>query len=136
MPDTEYKAATGHSACLRTVATACLMLWCATATADNTNASPDAASAYIDSVNSWGTWELGIEPAAGPQTVTSQVIAVRSANVQFRPNDNAAFRPNAVEVHTNMPIPGYPPAPIPAIPTGTARSEPGAAPPTGDPRYR
>lgn len=135
MLSTEKKLTTGPTPGMRTVATAGLLLCCiSAATADN--ALADEATAYIDSVNSWGTWELGIEPAAGPRAVSSHVMTVRSADVQFRPNDNAAYRPNAVTLNENMPISGNPPGPIAPIPPGTAQSERGAAPPTGDPRNR
>lgn len=123
----------------------CLLLCCTAAVAAD-SASEDTATttAYIDSVNSWGTWELGIEPAAGPQPPNSHVMAVRSANIQFRPNDNATFRPKGEEVTINMPAPNQPPAPIPPpvpiqppVPTTPVIDPvplaPGVPPPMGGP---
>ena len=97
------------------LAAVCLMLAGAAAYADTTSSDDKSASTYVDSVNGWGTWELGIEPAAGPQTVNTQIMTVRQSNVQFRPNDNAAYIPNRQEV--NQPSPNNPPAPIPNDPT-------------------
>jgi len=134
MSHRRYKYAPGRRSGIHTVTAACMLLCCVTAAAaGNGNDSADTASTSIDNVNSWGTWELGIEPAAGPQAENRQVVPVRPANVQFRPNDNATFRPSAQEVTTNMPMPVNPPAPIPSIPPGTAE---GPTPPTGDPRNR
>jgi len=87
-----------------------------------------------DAVDHWGAWELGIEPSAGPQPVTGDVLNLRSPNIQFRPNDNASYRPAAIEQTENLPLPVMPPAPLPVIPPGTAHGTPGTPPPTGDPR--
>jgi hypothetical protein len=135
--DREHKSETAHRSGLHAITAACLIACCsAIAFADDTAANPDAAPAFVDSVDSWGTWELGIEPAAGPQVVTSHVMPVHSASVQFRPNDNAAFRPNGVPVNDNISMPSNPPAPVPTIPPGTTQGAIDAPPPTGDPRNR
>lgn len=43
-----------------------------------------------DSVYSWGTWAQNIQPAAGPQVAVAPT-AVKQPEVNFRPNENAAF---------------------------------------------
>lgn len=133
----EINSTSGHRPGIHAVAAVGLMLCCiAVTSAEATNDNAGTNTAYIDSVESWGTWELGIEPAAGPQAVNAHAMTVRTANVQFRPNDNAAFRPNAERSSASMPVPGTPPAPIPTIPPGTAQSSLDSAPPTGNPRNR
>ena len=44
-----------------------------------------------DSVYSWGAWSQGIKPAAGP-VVNITPAPVDQPQVDFRPNENAAFR--------------------------------------------
>ena len=91
--------------------------------------STDTDSAYVDSVYSWGAWELGIEPVAGPQAPVNRAINNRSTQLQFRPNDNAAYTAKSVPIPAvtsisppppapaRTPAPARPPAPVlPAIP--------------------
>ncbi len=53
------------------------------------------ATAYVDSFNEWGAWELGLEPAAGGSTPSpSRALTSRKANIVFRPKDNNAYSPN------------------------------------------
>ena len=96
---------------------ACLLMLTA-----NVAASTDStagADAYVDSVYSWGIWELGLEPASGPQASANHAINDRSRRVQFRPNDNAAYTTLSVPVSTVTtiapppPVPVAPPKPIP-----------------------
>ena len=98
-------------------------------------AATDASSgneAYVDSVYSWGIWELGIEPAAGPQVPANTALNNRALNLQFRPNDNAAYKIQSVAVPTTTITPP-PPAPVipPAIPSIPTQAEPGALPGRG-----
>ena len=88
------------------------------------NASDTENTAYVDSVHSWGTWALGIEPAAGPQAPQNIPMNDRSANLKFRPNDNAAYSTIAIPVNT---VTTVPPTPTPPIPVGP----PGLVPTTG-----
>jgi hypothetical protein len=74
---------------------------------------PSTKSApYVDSVYSWGIWELGIEPAAGPQAPANTALNNRARNLQFRPNDNAAFKIESVAIPAGGPV--VPPPPVPA----------------------
>jgi hypothetical protein len=92
--------------------------------------SEDDATAYVDSVNGWGAWELGLEPAAGGTTPSpSRALAARGANVQFRPNDNNAFSPNSKAVVITNTRPTPMPSPIPSA----GPAAPGAPPPTAGP---
>ena len=80
-----------------------------------------AAGAYVDSVYGWGSWELGIEPAAGgPIPVANQPVAVQSNPQQFRPNANNAFTQRGETVMTTNTIPAPPPLPTtaPGVTTG------------------
>jgi hypothetical protein len=70
----------------------------------------DSEDAYIDNVYSWGIWELGLEPASGPQGSDNSVIKDRSRRLQFRPNDNAAYIPQRIPL-----TPVQPPPPTPVI---------------------
>jgi len=52
--------------------------------------STQVIAADKDSVYAWGAWSQNIQPAAGPvASVTPAAIA--QPNVNFRPNENAAF---------------------------------------------
>ncbi len=78
------------------------------------NASGDTA--FVDSVYEWGSWELGLAPAAGsPVAPKNHTLKIRQRNLQFRPHDNSAFRNepavmNMTETTSPAPVP-------PAIPT-------------------
>ena len=72
-------------------------------------------TAYVDSVHSWGSWALGLEPAAGPQIAQNVSMNDRSANLKFRPNDNAAFQTVVIpesQPPITPPLPATPPTPI------------------------
>lgn len=71
----------------------------------------DANDAYVDSVYSWGIWELDLEPASGPEVPASNAINDRSRKLLFRPNDNAAFVNPSIPVATPTP-PLLPPTPV------------------------
>lgn len=60
-----------------------------------------------DSVYTWGAWSQNIQPAAGPRIEVAPA-AVSQPQVNFRPNENAAFNRVA-----NLPV--TPPVAIPAI---------------------
>lgn len=89
---------------------------------------------YVDSVYSWGSWELGLEPASGPTLPENNAMNDRSRKLQFRPNDNAAYTTQSVPIPPVSiitplpPKPALPPKPIP--PPGFT----GGAPTTADPR--
>lgn len=96
----------------RLLLTACLGI-AATVNTAAADSNPEQ-QAYVDSVHSWGSWELGIEPAAGPQAPPPQTLNYQHSNIQFRPNDNASFRVQAEEVTvTNI----DPPPPMPVVPS-------------------
>ena len=81
--------------------------------------------AFVDSVHEWGTWELGVEPAAGgPAPMSDRALNVRLANVKFRPNDNTTFSPGASPVTITTPVA---PAKLPT------RVSPGVPAPTASP---
>ena len=103
----------------------CTAIACTLMLAANAAASTDSSAgedAYVDSVYSWGIWELGLEPASGPQMPANRAIKNRSGRLQFRPNDNAAYTTQSVPVSTvttiapaqpTQPVPVTPPKPIP-----------------------
>jgi hypothetical protein len=92
---------------------ACLLMLTATAVASTDSTAGE--DEYVDSVYSWGIWELGLEPASGPQIPANNAINDRSRRIQFRPNDNAAY------ISQRIPVPQptiiTPPPPLPAAPT-------------------
>lgn len=63
-----------------------------------------------DSVYAWGAWAQNIQPAAGPRIEVAPA-AVSQPQVNFRPNENAAF--NRVASLPETPAPVTPPAVIP-----------------------
>lgn len=89
---------------------------------------------YIDSVYSWGIWELELEPASGPLVSANNAINDRSRRLQFRPNDNAAYMTLSVPVPLITIV--NPPPPVPVAPTISV-GPPGftsGSPTTMDPR--
>ena len=89
---------------------ACLLMLAANAAA-STDSTEDE-DAYVDSVYSWGIWELGLEPASGPQMPANSAIKDRSRRLQFRPNDNAAYTTLSAPVSTATTIASPPPVPV------------------------
>lgn len=89
-------------------ALACLLMLAASAVASTDSTAGE--NAYVDSVYSWGIWELGLEPASGPQASANHAINDRSRRLQFRPNDNAAYISQSVPVP-----PALPPVPTPIV---------------------
>lgn len=81
---------------------------CLLATSSFATALPgdeNKTSAFVDSVYEWGTWELGVEPAAGGLApMSNRALNVRLANVKFRPNDNTTFSPGASRVAVTTPV--------------------------------
>ncbi len=69
-----------------------------------------AIAADKDSVYAWGAWSQNIQPAAGP-SIEVAPAAVSQPQVNFRPNENAAF--NRVANVPDTPAPVTPPAVIP-----------------------
>lgn len=97
-----------------------LLLTSATAQAD----SKQTADKYVDSMYSWGSWGLGIEPAAGgPVALPNNAVNNQPANVHFRPNDNSVYglsKSGATTVSMNpTPAPTHVP---PTLGPGTAPS--------------
>ncbi len=88
------------AACLFTLTTAAL-------------GSTDNEDVYTDSVYSWGIWELGLEPASGPEVPATNAMNDRSRQLQFRPNDNAAYIAQSVPVTPVPPV--QPPTPTPVF---------------------
>ena len=103
-----------------------------TLSALNLPATVAHADDFSDSVYSWGSWELDIEPAAGgPIPAANRPIRVKLQNMQFRPNDNNRFTsPSDMMVAGDNPVPPPIPPTAPPVTTGT----PGAPPGTGDVR--
>lgn len=90
------------------------------------NQDTHANNTYVDSVYQWGSWELGLEPAAGgPITPPNNALNNRPANVRFRPNDNSVFGSNNRGLAN--PVVSTTPAPTHVPPT----FGPGSAPPGG-----
>ncbi len=111
---------------LGTVLVASLFAW------QPAHASEDTTG-FVDSVHDWGTWELGLAPAAGgPVTPKTGAIKVNRRNLQFRPNDNAAFRSGDALMLTSGS--GPTPAPVPLTPPTSAPLD--GPPPTGGPADR
>ena len=106
--------------------TACLFMLTAAVFA----ASNDEG-AYIDSVYSWGIWELGLEPASGPQGSADNAMNDRSRKLLFRPNENASYIAQSIPLPpvTNAPV--APVMPVPTIPSVPTRADPGALPGRG-----
>lgn len=101
-----------------------LLLSSTAAQADSTQ--KQTADQYVDSMHSWGSWELGVEPAAGgPVALPNNAVSNRSANIHFRPNDNRVYalkRRGTANVALNpTPAPIHvPPTVAPGVvPTGT-----------------
>ena len=96
------------------------------------------AEAELDSVYSWGIWELGLEPVPSPQAPADGTMNDRSKNVKFRPNANAAYMIRSVPVASEtvfsspLPLPSSPPLaqPVTIGPPGFSSG----APSTADPR--
>lgn len=103
------------------------------ATTDSTNDD------YTDSVYSWGTWELGLEPASGPQAPSGKTMNDRSRSLNFRPNDNAAYMVLSIPIApAGGPTPSVPTIPsAPAVPPPVPAGPPGfsiGSATTADPR--
>jgi hypothetical protein len=109
--------------CLCTIALG-LLLTSTAAQADNKQTSTDQ---YVDSVYGWGSWELGVEPAAGgPVALPNNAINNRPANVHFRPNDNSVY---ALEKRSVVTVSQNPtPAPTHVTPTNGSGIAPSGAP--------
>ncbi|VAW68211.1 hypothetical protein MNBD_GAMMA09-1794 [hydrothermal vent metagenome] len=85
--------------------------------------SAPSIAAEKDSVYTWGVWAEGIKPAAGPVAKVTPPPA-RQTDVNFRPNENAAYlreaipprQPNIVtgigNIDTSRPVVTTPPAPV------------------------
>lgn len=56
-----------------------------------------------DSVYSWGPWAQGIQPAAGGTAAVTPPPA-QAPDIQFRPNENAAFFRNQAPVVFSQPV--------------------------------
>ena len=95
-----------------------------TSTAAQADSKQTSTDKYVDSVYSWGSWELGVEPAAGgPVALPNNAVYNRPPNVHFRPNDNSVYGLNRHNVTTVSLNPT--PAPTHLPPT----VGPGVAPP-------
>ena len=107
---------------------ACLIVWTPVGMA------AQQAESLVDSVYDWGFWELGVEPAAGgPVTPKTTTVKINQRKLQFRPNDNSAFRGKPAMITSDInPAPAPPPLPV-TPPTPTA-APPGALPGSGSPR--
>lgn len=101
----------------RLVLTVMTMLFATTSMAAWNN-STDTTPDYVDSVHSWGAWELDIEPAAGGlQSASAQVVNPRDSKVTLRINSVSALAPSA-PVPSNV-VASTPTVPaVPAIPGG------------------
>lgn len=100
---------------------ACISLGCLFAATTAVDAAPETDESpqdAIDSVYSWGQWELGLEPASGIKIPADTTLSDRSRQLQFRPNDNAAYIPTRIPLGTGTPTTPPVPAPIPVISVG------------------
>ena len=100
---------------------ACISLCCLFAATSAVHAAADAEESQktpIDSVYSWGQWELGLEPASGVEAPADTKLADRSRQLQFRPNDNAAYIPTRIPLGTGTPTTPPVPSPTPVISVG------------------
>ena len=82
---------------------------------------PEGATSYVDSINEWGAWELGIEPAAGGlQQSSSQILNARDSKVTLRTNSIAALAPQRPAIPAVPAVPAIPATPttpaVPAVP--------------------
>lgn len=73
------------------------------------------SAADKDSVYAWGAWAQNIQPAAGPRIEVAPA-AVSQPQVNFRPNENAAFNRVASLPETPAPVTPPPVTPPPATP--------------------
>ncbi len=91
-------------------------------------------ASFVDSVYDWGFWELGLEPAAGgPAAPKTTAVKINQRKLQFRPNDNSAFRGKPAMITSDInPAPVAPP--LPATPPTPTAAPPGALPGGGSPR--
>lgn len=107
----------------QSVSIACAMLMLGSAF----NAAHAKQDGFVDSVYQWGSWDLGIEPAAGgPIPPANRPVNVKTTNLQFRPNANNTFtsaRDNVMSSSGNSPSPlppsGAPTTPVIAPPGST-----------------
>lgn len=111
-----------NSALTATLLAATLMLSASTLTAGELKWRGDDSEtevAYVDSVTTWGAWELDIEPAAGGLTPpTTQALNARNSKVALRTNSISALAP---KIPATPAVPGSPGTPaIPAIPATPA----------------
>ena len=75
-------------------------------------AATDTEVNDINSVYSWGIWELGLELASGQQDSANNAMKDRSRQLLFRPNDNVAYTPQSIPVPSAQP-PLPPPTTLP-----------------------
>lgn len=76
-------------------------------------ATNSETASYVDSVFSWGPWELDIEPAAGGiQVPATGPLNARDAKLKLRPNSITALAPPttpAPVIINTIPVPPTPP---------------------------
>lgn len=122
----------------------CMSVACLFALSTNESTAADSTvpdDAYVDSVYSWGIWELGLEPASGPKLSENNAMNDRSRKLLFRPNDNTAYAAQSVPVppvssiNPLPPKPALPPKPVPPVPAGPPGFT-GGTPTSTDPRVR
>jgi hypothetical protein len=120
---------------------ACLSVACLFAITAAANATTDSANeVFVDSVYSWGIWELGLDPESGPQPPSGNALNDRSRSLKFRPNDNAAYMVRSIPVAPAVSVapaapsvPSTPLTPVTPMPIGPPGFSTGAAT-TADPR--
>lgn len=93
---------------------ACLLLALATPSMGAWKTEEETGPAYVDSIHSWGAWELDIEPAAGGLTPPSnQALKARDTKVTLRTNSITALAP---PITLNAPMPPSIPSTPPSLP--------------------
>jgi hypothetical protein len=109
-----------HSLCRRPafLCLSAVYLFALSATGFAETDSSAKSDEYVDSVYSWGIWELGIEPAAGPEAPANRALNNRALSLQFRPNDNAAYKIESVAIPVGAPVNPPPSLPAPAFGSG------------------
>ena len=94
-----------------------------------TSESPTLA--YVDSVKTWGAWNLDIQPAAGGiPTPSAQPLKARGTQLRLRTNSFTALAP--IRSGVGSPPVAPPPAPVVFVPIVTPIG-PGVPVPIGGP---
>ena len=108
-----------------------LLVSCNTFAADQ---STGGSVAYVDSIHSWGAWELDLEPAAGGVMPRgTQPLQPRDTRVQLRTNSFSGLGPSVtIAERPATPVNPVNPVPPPVTPPVVTPPAP-VVPPIGGP---